>query len=62
MKYSVCGKISFNVDFEIEADSEEEAVQKAKEMIEDYYHFNSIGSPYQDESEVKFNLDVYEYE
>lgn len=45
MKYSVEGRITFTVEMEeIEAHSENEAVEIAKKQIREYYHLNSEGA------------------
>jgi hypothetical protein len=61
MEYNIQGKVSFNVDFDIEANSEEEAIELAKERIIDNYYLNSHGDLHNIGSE-KFDLDAGEYE
>lgn len=55
MEYNIYGNISFRVDFDIEAATEEEALKKAKEQLEDYYHLNVLGADHDRES---VNLDI----
>jgi hypothetical protein len=59
--FNIEGKISFNVDFDIEAVTEEEAVAKAIERLKDYYRLNVSGADHKLDS-VKFDLDGYEYD
>jgi hypothetical protein len=40
MKFNITGKISFYVDFDIEAESETAAIKEATERIKDYYRLN----------------------
>ncbi len=61
MEYNIQGKVSFEVDFDIEASTEEEALELAKEQLNDYYHLNVNGADHYIDS-VKFNLDAGEYE
>lgn len=40
MKFNITGKVSFYVDFDIEAESEIAAIKEATERIKDYYRLN----------------------
>lgn len=42
--YNIWGKVTFDVDFEIEAKNETEARKIAKERINDMYHLDSVGA------------------
>lgn len=61
MEFNIQGKVSFEVDFDIEANSEEEAIELAKERIIDNYSLDSHGDLHNIGSE-KFDLDAGEYE
>lgn len=60
-EFSVLGKISFDVNFDIEAETEEEAMKKAKEYLKDMYHLDTIGA-YHDPKDVEIDIDCIEYE
>lgn len=61
MEFSIVGTISFDVDFDIEASSEEEAIKIAKEQLMDYYRLNVSNAEHDMES-VEINIDAIEYE
>ena len=61
MEYNIQGKITFNIDLDIEANSEEESLELAKEQLKDYYHLNVINAKH-DVNSIKFDLDSYEFE
>jgi hypothetical protein len=61
MEYNIYGEVRFNVDFDIEAVNEEEAVKLAEEQIKDYYHLDVVNA-YHDSGKVKINIDAGEYE
>jgi len=61
MEYNIQGKVSFNIDYDIEADSEEEALKAFEYQLKDYYHLNVINA-YHDIDSIKFDLDAGEYE
>lgn len=61
MEYNVYGEISFKLNFDIEANSLEEALEKAKEIISDYYRIDFEGA-YHDTDSVDLALEVIEYE
>lgn len=61
MEFNIQGEIKFRVDFDIEANSEEEALELAKEQLKDYYHLNVINA-YHNMDSIKFDLDAGEYE
>lgn len=52
MEFNIHGNITFSVDFDIEAGSEEEALEKAKEQLIDYYHLNVNGAKHRNNSVV----------
>ena len=60
MEYNVYGTVTLDINIDIEATSEEEAVEKIKKELIDYYHLNSIGEPYVEKSEIKLNTIEYE--
>ena len=60
-EYSVNGTITFEVDLDIKANSEEEAIELAKEQLLDFYSLNCHGADH-DPNEVKLDLDAIEYE
>lgn len=59
MEYNIYGKISFDVDFIIDADTEEDAIEKAKELLEDYYRLDVENAEHDKES-VKININADE--
>lgn len=61
MEYNIQGKVFFDIDFDIEANSEEEAIELAKERIIDNYCLDSHGDLHNIGS-VKFDIDAGEYE
>ncbi len=61
MEFSIQGKISFEVEFDIEANSEEEAIKLAIEELKDYYHLNVINAQH-DINSIRFDLNACEYE
>lgn len=60
-EYNIQGKISFKVDFDIEANTYEEALSKAKDYINDRYNLD-ISCSYHDEDSVLIDIDAAEYE
>ena len=62
MEYFVTGKITIEIDIDcIEADSIEEAKNKAVEMCKDYYHLNVVNA-YHDSENLDIDLDANEYD
>lgn len=61
MEYNIYGTIEFTVDFDIEAESEEQALELAKKQLIDYYRLNVTGARHEKES-VKIDIDASEYE
>ena len=61
MEFSIQGKVSFDVSFDIEANNEEEAIKLAQQEIEDNYNFDSHGDLHNIDS-IKYNLQADEYE
>ena len=59
--YTVYGKITFDVETIITAESEEAAIAKANENLKDYYHLDVVGADHNPD-EVVIELDVIEYE
>lgn len=61
MDFCVSGKVTFDIEFDIKANSEEEAIEQAKKAIIDYYHLNVNGAMH-DPDYVKVDIDATEYE
>ena len=61
MEYNIQGKVSFNINFDVEANSEKEAFELAIEELRDYYHLNVINAQH-DINSIKYDLDICEYE
>lgn len=61
MEFNIYGKISFSVDFDIEADNETEALAKATERIMDYYHLD-VRNAYHTKNAVVVSIDANEYD
>lgn len=40
MEFNITGKVSFYVDFDIQSESESDAIKEATERIKDYYRLN----------------------
>ncbi len=57
--YLVEGEFIVTVQVEIEANSEETAVELAKRRITDNYNLNIVGYDHDPESGVEFDLDAY---
>ena len=58
-QFNIQGNITFEVDFDVEAINLEDAKEKAKEMIEDYYHLNALGSYHTREQEIDIEAIPY---
>jgi len=61
MEYNIYGTIEFRVDFDIQADTEEQALELAKKQILGYYHLNVTGAQH-DKKSVKLDINASEYE
>lgn len=61
MEYNIQGEVKFNVDFDVEANSEEEALELAKEALRDFYSLDIVNANH-DVDSIKFNLNAGEYE
>lgn len=59
MQYNVCGEISFKLNFDIEANCLEQASEKAKEIISDYYRID-VEETCHDTDSVDLALDIIE--
>ena len=59
--YNVYGQITFDVDCEIEANSEAEAKELMMTKLMDYYNLGVSGA-YHDQTSVELDLDFVEYE
>lgn len=61
MEFNIYGKITFDVDFDIQAENEQEAIKKAIEQLKDYYRLDVKGAEHITES---VDIDIYaaEYE
>ena len=60
-EFNIHGELTIHIDFNIEAETEEEARRKAKEQLEDFYHLNCIGFTYHNqEYGVEHKWDVYD--
>lgn len=61
MEYNIEGKVSFAVNLDIDADSEEKAIEIAKSQLKDYYHLDVHGADHILAS-IKIELDVFTYD
>jgi hypothetical protein len=61
MEFNIYGKVTFNVDFDIEANDDETAMNIAKEKILDYYHLDVVNA-YHNSKKVKIDINTSEYE
>jgi hypothetical protein len=57
--YLVEGEFTVTVQVEVEANSEETAVELAKRRITDNYNLNIVGYDHDPQSGVEFDLDAY---
>jgi hypothetical protein len=62
MEFQVYGKITINVELDIEAATEEEAVQKATESLKNDYNLDVIGYNHNPDTDVELDLTAIEYE
>lgn len=42
--FNIWGSIKIDIDFDVEAETEDQATKKAIEEIKDFYHLDSTGS------------------
>lgn len=61
MEYNVYGTVSFVVDFDIEANSEEQAIELMKQLIHDEAQLRHL-SFVLDEDKIKLDLNAIEIE
>lgn len=59
--FNICGKITLNIDFDIYGINEQDALNKAKELLDDFYRLNTSGS-YHDNFELDIDACEIEYE
>lgn len=59
MEFNIQGKVILNIDWDIEANSEEDAIAKIKEKIIDMYNLNLVNT-YHNKEETEFKLDAME--
>lgn len=62
MEFQVYGKITINVELDIEAATEEEAIQKATESLKNDYNLDTIGYNHNPDTDVELDLNAIEYE
>lgn len=60
--YNIYGKITLNIDFDIYGINEEDALIKAKELLEDYFRLNVNNVPYLSDHGVEMDIDACEIE
>jgi Zn/Cd-binding protein ZinT len=61
MEFNIYGKITFEVDFDIKAENEQEAIKKSLEKLKDYYRLNVKGTDHNIDT-VEIDIDAVEYE
>lgn len=61
-QFNIWGNIKLDVDFIIEATSEEEALKKAKEELNDTYSLDYFGAYHNPKTGVDFRLNIDEIE
>jgi hypothetical protein len=61
--FNISGKLTIQIDFDITAENEEQALREAREKIKDFYHLDNIGAPYHVPiNGAEFDLDANEYD
>ena len=60
MAFNVFGTITITIDQDIEAKSKEEALEKIKEELDDFYHLSVHGAPHLIEKTI-YDVDIAEY-
>lgn len=61
-EFNVYGQIRIDVVMDIEADSEAQAIEKAKELFTDSYHLNVQGYYHTPVKDVELAIHAIEYE
>jgi hypothetical protein len=61
MEFYIYGNVNFNVEFDVEAENEEQALEIAKDRLMDYYHLNVVNAVHSTKS-VQVNINANEYE
>lgn len=57
-KFIVDGSVRLRFEMTIEAENEQAAKKKCKEMLEDMYHFNVFGAYHDPKHDVIYDIDV----
>ncbi len=60
-EFEIYGKVNFRVSFDVEAESEEQALELARDQILDAFKLNYSGSIQQGKTEADINIDAVEY-
>jgi|LakMenE18May11ns_1017448.scaffolds.fasta_scaffold8911469_1 hypothetical protein len=60
-EFQVYGTITIQVELDINANSEEDAIEQAKEILKDDYNLNVIGYHHVPEDDVEIELTAIEY-
>lgn len=62
--FNIFGEIRIKIDFDVKAESSEEAIKQATETLKDYYHLRVQGAYHNPEDGVKLGLvsTLIEYE
>jgi hypothetical protein len=60
-EFQVYGTITIQVELDINANSEEDAIEQAKEILKDDYNLNVIGYHHVPEDDVEIELTGIEY-
>ena len=61
MEFNIYGKITFDVDFDIQAENVEDSKKKAVDQLKDFYRLDVKGADHNIES-VNIDIDAVEYE
>lgn len=63
MKFEMYGKITIDIDnIEVDAENQEEALKKVKEILNNMYHLDVHGAYHNPNDGVKIEMDFYFYE